>query len=251
MDLPKLDVVLSPVEFEALPGRNLSTTCCVVFDVLRATSTMTVALANGATGILPCGTTDEALAAREAYPDLPLAGERGGLRITAEVSGSVDFDLGNSPREMVAEVISGRQLAMTTTNGTRALKACAGAQRVWIGGFLNLSALGQAIRDSRPERLLLVCAGTGEVEALEDVIGAGALCDLLWDDIGQSASDAALIARDHYDNSRNQLYESISHAKNARRLLGISDLADDVEFCLQRDAFPVVGEIGSNGWVSA
>ena len=59
MDLPKLDVLLSPVEFEALPGRDLSTTCCVVFDVLRATSTMTVALANGAIGILPCGTIDE------------------------------------------------------------------------------------------------------------------------------------------------------------------------------------------------
>ena len=152
MDLPKLDVLLSPVEFEALPGRNLSTTCCVVFDVLRATSTMTVALANGATGILPCGTIDEAVAARAANPNLLLAGERGGLRITAEVSGSVDFDLGNSPREMVAEVISGRQLAMTTTNGTRALKACAGAQRVWIGGFLNLSALGQALREKPPER---------------------------------------------------------------------------------------------------
>ena len=251
MDLPKLDVLLSPVEFESLPGRDLSTTCCVVFDVLRATSTMTVALANGAIGILPCGTIDEVLAAREAYPDLLLAGERGGLRITTEVSGSVDFDLGNSPREMVAEAISGRQLAMTTTNGTRALNACAGARRVWIGGVLNLSALGQLIHDSRPERLLLVCAGTGEVEASEDVIGAGALCDLLWDDLGQSACEAALIARDRYLNSCNQLYENISQTKNARRLLSIAGLADDVEYCLQRDAYPVVGEMRSNGWVSA
>nr|ADI18141.1 phosphosulfolactate phosphohydrolase and related enzymes [uncultured Verrucomicrobiales bacterium HF0200_39L05] len=251
MDLPKLDVLLSPVEFEALPRRDLSTTCCVVFDVLRATSTITVALANGAIGILPCGTTDEAIAAREVYPDLLLAGERGGLRITAQVSGSVDFDLGNSPREMVAEVISGRQLAMTTTNGTHALKACAGAQRVWIGGFLNLSALGQTIHESRPERLLLVCAGTGEVEASEDVIGAGALCDLLWDDLGQSACEAALIARDRYLNSCDQLYENISQTKNARRLLSIAGLADDVEYCLQRDAYPVVGEMTSNGWIAA
>ena len=251
MSFQKLDVLLLPAEFEALPGRDLNATCCVVFDVLRATSTMTVALANGATGILPCGTIDKAFAARGTYPDLLLAGERGGLRITAGVSGSVDFDLGNSPREMVAETISGRQLAMTTTNGTRALKACTGARHVWIGGFLNLSALGQAIRDSRPKRLLLVCAGTGEVEALEDVIGAGALCDLLWDDLGQSASDTALIARDHYNNSRNQLFEKISKAKNARRLLSIPDLADDVEFCLQRDAFPVVGKMKYDGWVSA
>ena len=94
MSLAKLDIFLSPVEFEALPECDLDGTSCVVFDVLRATSTMTVALANGATGILPCGTIDEALAAREADPQLLVAGERNGLRITASVSGGVVFDLG-------------------------------------------------------------------------------------------------------------------------------------------------------------
>ena len=146
MSFAKLDVLLSPEEFEALPGRDLDTTGCVVFDVLRATSTMTVALANGATGILPCETIDEAVSAGASKPELLLAGERNGLRIRASVSGGVDFDLGNSPREMTTEAVSGRQLAMTTTNGTRALKACKGARRVWIGSFLNLTALGQAIR---------------------------------------------------------------------------------------------------------
>ena len=251
MSFPKLDVLLSPVEFESLPGRDLSSTCCGVFDVLRATSTMTVALANGATGILPCGTIDEAVAARVANPNLLLAGERGGLRITAEISGSVDFDLGNSPREMTTEAVSGRQLAMTTTNGTRALKACAGSRRVWIGSFLNLSALAQAICDSRSKRLLLVCAGTGNDSALEDVLGAGALCDLLWDKFRQTASEAARHAHEQYRNSNDQLYERISQAANAYRLLGIPDLSDDVEFCLQRDAFPVVGKMGAEGWVTA
>ena len=251
MSFLKLDVLLSPVEFEALPGRDLSSTCCVVFDVLRATSTMTVTLANGAAGILPCGTIDEAIAARATNPNLLLAGERGGLRITAEISGSVGFDLGNSPREMLAEVVSGRQLAMTTTNGTRALKASAGARRVWLGCFLNLSALGHVIRDARPDRLLLVCAGTGYDSALEDVLGAGALCDFLWDDLGQAASDAARLARDHYCNSRDQLLEIASQAANARRLLGTASLTEDVTFCLQRDTFPVIGEMGAKGWVSA
>ena len=69
MSFSKLDVLLSPVEFESLAERDLSSTCCVVFDVLRATSTMTVALANGANGILPCGTIDEAIAARAANPN--------------------------------------------------------------------------------------------------------------------------------------------------------------------------------------
>ncbi len=251
MSFSKLDVLLSPVEFESLVERDLSSTCCVVFDVLRATSTMTVALANGANGILPCDTIDEAIEARAANPNLLLAGERGGLRITAEISGSVDFDLGNSPREMIPETVSGRQLAMTTTNGTRALKACAGAQRVWLGCFLNLSVLGQAIRDCQPEQLLLVCAGTGYNSALEDVLGAGAICDFLWNDLGQAASDAARLARDHYCNSCDQLLKNASQAANARRLFGIESLAKDVPFCFRRDTFPVIGEMGSQGWVSA
>jgi 2-phosphosulfolactate phosphatase len=151
---------------------------------------------------------------------------------------------------MITETVSGRQLAMTTTNGTRALKACAGARRVWLGCFLNLSALGQTIRDYRPEQLLLVCAGTGENSALEDVLGAGAICDFLWNDLGQAASDAARLARDHYCNSRDQLLEIASQAANARRLLGIAGLAKDVAFCFERDAYPFVGEMGADGWVT-
>ena len=135
---------------------------------------------------MPCATIEEAVAARKADPNLLLAGERGGQRITAAVSGSLDFDLGNSPREMTADIVSGKRLATTTTNGTRALQACRGAERVWLGSFLNLSALGQTIRKANPQRLLLVCAGTGEAAALEDALGAGALCDLLWPALGQA-----------------------------------------------------------------
>jgi len=249
MSFAKLDVLLSPEEFEALPRRDLSTTGCVVFDVLRATSTMTVALANGATGILPCGTIDEAVSAHASKPELLLAGERDGLRITASVSGGVDFDLGNSPREMTTEAVSGRQLAMTTTNGTRALKACLGGRRVWLGSFLNLTALGQAIRAAELERLLLVCAGTGNDPALEDELGAGALCDSLWDDLSQAASETARHTREQYRENRNQLLESAGQTANGSRLLSIADLAADVPFCFQRDTFSVVGELGTDGWI--
>ena len=249
MSFAKLDVLLSPEEFEALPGRDLSTTGCVVFDVLRATSTMTVALANGATGILPCGTIDEAVSARASKPELLLAGERDGLRIRASVSGGVDFNLGNSPREMTTEAVSGRQLAMTTTNGTRALKACKGARRVWIGSFLNLTALGQAIRTTELEQLLLVCAGTGDDPALEDELGAGALCDSLWDDLSRAASETARHTREQYRENRNQLLESAGQTANGSRLLSIADLAADVPFCFQRDTFSVVGELGTDGWI--
>jgi 2-phosphosulfolactate phosphatase len=252
MNLTEFDVLLSPLDFEVLPMHDLEKTCCVVFDILRATSTMTIALANGTTGILPCGTIDEALAARTANPEILLAGERDGLRINSSVSGGVDFDLGNSPREMKAEVVSGRRLAMTTTNGTRALKACSGAGRVWIGSFLNLSMLSQAICDAKQKRLLLVCAGTNNDPAHEDILGAGALCELLWNHFDEAAaSNSARQARQHYLDNRNQLIEAASQAANGRRLLDIADLAADVPFCFQQDTFPIVGEMKADGWIAA
>ena len=251
MNCTKLDVLLSPAEFELLPQRDLTGTSCVVFDVLRATSTMIVALANGANAILPCATIEEAVAARKTDSALLLAGERGGQRITAKISGGTDFDLGNSPREMTHDVVAGKKMATTTTNGTRSLKACREAQEVWIGSFLNLTALGQTIRDANPKRLLLICAGTGEESALEDALGAGALCKLLWPTFGQAATASARLACNHFQNIQPRLIQAASEAKNARNLLSIPSLAPDVEFCLQRDTHPVIGKMNADGWVTA
>ena len=100
---PLIEVLFSPAEFEALIGRDLSQTVCVVFDVLRATSSMTTALGNGAAGIIPVATIDEALSWRKKDPGTLLAGERDGLRIRRDLTGSIDFDFGNSPREFLAE----------------------------------------------------------------------------------------------------------------------------------------------------
>ena len=121
--------------------RELSQTLCVVFDVLRATTTMLTGLANGAVEIIPVSEIPEALALRHEDPNVLLAGERKGLRITAAQTGSIDFDFGNSPRELTPEKVRGRRIAITTTNGTRALRACAHASEVQAGSFRNLSAL--------------------------------------------------------------------------------------------------------------
>jgi len=71
-----------------------------------------------------------------------LAGEREGPRIEGDLTGGVGFDPGNSPREYTAARVSDRTVAMTTTNGTRALRACAPAAAVLLGSFLNLRATG-------------------------------------------------------------------------------------------------------------
>jgi 2-phosphosulfolactate phosphatase len=79
---PTLEVLFTPADFAALAGRDLGQTCCVVFDVLRATSSMVTALAHGAEAVQPVADIPEALALRAAHPEVLLAGERNGLRIT-------------------------------------------------------------------------------------------------------------------------------------------------------------------------
>src|SRR5258707_4215198 len=107
MTSTSIEVLFSPAEFEALKDRDLSDTVCVVFDVLRATSSIVTALGNGAAAIIPVAEISEALAIREREPEVLLAGERGGVRIGAELTGSSAFDFGNSPRGFNAAKGSG------------------------------------------------------------------------------------------------------------------------------------------------
>ncbi|HEV8542735.1 MAG TPA: 2-phosphosulfolactate phosphatase [Verrucomicrobiae bacterium] len=232
--MKKIEVLFSPAEFEALPRRNLSQSICIVFDILRATSTMITALANGAAAVIPVASIEEALA--YARPDVLLAGEREGFRITSRLTGSVDFDLGNSPREFTRERVASKTIVMTTTNGTRALQACRGASETLAGSFLNLGAVARRIRERNPDELLLVCSGTNDEAALEDALAAGGLAELLWPVFGDAhVADSARIARTLFQQARSDLPGALSQARNGQRLLGIAELRDDVTYCLQRD----------------
>lgn len=245
-----LEVTFTPAEFTALRQRDLSQTVCVVFDVLRATSTMVTALANGAREIIPVCEIAEAVALRQARPDLLLAGERDGVRILRHLTGSVDFDLGNSPREFTRERVGGRSIAMTTTNGTRALQACRGARRVLVGSFLNLGAVADWLARERVLDLLVVCSGTHEEASYEDVLGAGALCDVVWAQFaGSPVADSAQVAREIFRQGRGDMLAAVQRARNARRLLALPELRDDVALCLQRDSANVLAELGTDGAV--
>jgi len=245
-----LEVLFAPAEFDALAKRDLSGTVCVVFDVLRATSTMVTALGNGAAVIIPTAEIAEALVIRAKQPAVLLAGERDGLRIVASQTGGVDFDLGNSPREFTRQKVEHRTLIITTTNGTRALRACAAAQKVLLGSFLNLRATADFLAQAAPLRLLLICSGTFEQAGGEDVLGAGALCDLLWPryETG-NVSDSARMARRLFRLEQDNLLAAVIQFRNGRRLSMRPELREDVPFCLQRDIFAFVGEMGWDGVV--
>jgi len=242
--MKNLEVTFTPADFAALKHRDLNQTVCVVFDVLRATSSMLNALANGASSIMPVSEISEALLIRQKEPSVLLAGEREGLRIRAAQTGSVDFDLGNSPREFIPEKVRGKTIVMTTTNGTRALQACVGAKRIFIGSFANLRSLANWIMKAETANLLLVCAGTFEQTAYEDALAAGALADLVWPayEAGQIA-DSAQMARQLYIFAKPDLSKAILFSRNARRLLANPDLRDDVPFCLRQDTVDFVAEL--------
>jgi len=245
-----LEVLFAPAEYALMNQRDLRDTVCVVFDVLRATSTMVTALGNGATAIAPVSEIAEALGLRERQTEVLLAGERDGLRIGSHLTGDVGFDLGNSPREFTAANVGGRTIVMTTTNGTRALRACAPASAVLVGSFLNLRATALFLEAQAPRNLLLVCSGTLDQAACEDVLGAGALCDLLWHRYGGGAvADSAQIARRLFRLEQNDLLTAVAQSRNGRRLMAQPDLRDDVPFCVQRDLFGLVAELGKDGWV--
>ncbi len=182
----------------------------VVIDVLRASTTIIHALAAGAGQVIPCGEVETALqlAGQFSPGTVLLGGERHGKIITG-------FDLDNSPLKYTSEVLAGKTLIFTTTNGTRALECCQLADRILIGAFVNRQAVIDAAHaDGRPWHL--VCAGTDGFVSSEDVLFAGAIAEAirgrqlnpsvpddetqlalaLWQSAGAQASQIHQILRD-------------------------------------------------------
>jgi phosphosulfolactate phosphohydrolase-like enzyme len=119
---------------------------------------------------------------------------------------------------------------------------------VLIGSFLNLRATAEFVLHHQPKTLLLVCSGTFEEAAFEDVLGAGAVCNLLWNVYGNgTVSDSALMSRQLFQFAQTNLLEAASQSRNGRRLLGQPELKDDVEFCLQRDIFNFSAAMQADG----
>lgn len=162
----------------------------VVIDVFRASTVIVQALASGVQRILPCATVDEARgladSLRESQPGnsprVLLGGERKGLPIDG-------FDLGNSPGDYSEAVCSGKTFVMTTSNGTKAMLAClaAGAQRVLVTGFVNLTATARALAGESSQPPRIVCAGSEGEISLEDSLCAGFIIDQLQRLHGASA----------------------------------------------------------------
>ena len=257
----KIETILTPAELPALARRDLRGTACVVFDILRATSTFVTALHHGVKKIIPVCEIAEAVALRKMQPEVLLAGERDGVKIRAAQSGGIDFDFGNSPREFTPKKVRGKTIVSTTTNGTRALRACAGAKTVLAASFLNLAATAEFLHGEN--EILIICAGTGENPAAEDIMAAGALVELLVGrassragtppdqaargDARPTVSNSTETARQNFTQLKTDLTTALGSSQNGQRLLAIPDLRDDVAFCAQRDLFNLVAVMQADG----
>ncbi|MEA2786937.1 MAG: 2-phosphosulfolactate phosphatase [Candidatus Eremiobacteraeota bacterium] len=225
-----IDVLLGPPwNADVVRGAHVA-----VVDVLRATTTIAVALANGAAGVITVAEPEDAIALgnRLGRDRVLFCGERESQRIDG-------FDLDNSPASFTAQVVAGKTLVMTTTNGTRALRAAAVATSVRAAALVNRSAVADALAQEDGD-IVIVCAGEANGFALEDALGAGALVDALLMQIGTvELTDGARAAALLYRAVAGRLADAVASADHAQ-VLAHKGFGGDVTRCAALDALDVV-----------
>jgi 2-phosphosulfolactate phosphatase len=225
-----IEVLLAPPwPIDALRGVHVA-----VVDVLRASTTIATALANGAAGVIPVAEPADAIAVghRLGRDRVLFCGERDSLRIEG-------FDLDNSPASFTEAAVTGKTLVMTTSNGTRALRAVANAASVRTAGLVNRTATADALAHADGD-IVIVCAGEANAFALEDAIGAGALVDALLNLVNRvELRDGARAAALLYRGVAGRLTDAIASADHAQALAQ-KGFAPDVTRCAALDTLDVV-----------
>ena len=208
-----------------------------VIDVLRASTTIAVALHNGARAVIPFETPDQVVERSRSLErsQVRLAGER-------KMHAVPGFDFGNSPLEYTPEAVEGKTVLMTTTNGTGSLTAVQGARDVVVASYVNLEAVLSMFRAAARggTDISIVCAGRERQFALEDAACAGRyvrgvtkrLANVRLND---AAIACTMIDAKYRDNIR-RLFDESSHGQ----ALAEAGFAEDLAVCAKVDAYPVV-----------
>ena len=211
----------------------------VVIDVLRASTTISTALSNGARSIHPFSEVDlvEKFKSDSSFEVLT-GGERGGEKLPG-------FDLGNSPLEYSTERVGDRTIAFTTTNGTRAMEKCRSAQEVVIGAFCNRTAVAEYFRSFN--ELDVICAGTDGEVSVEDCAFAGSLLDYFSTNheipLGGNEKYCLKCWREFQQDSAVFL-RSGAGGQNLERL----GRGEDIDFAAQLDTLEVVPRLKIDEW---
>ncbi|MDP5098474.1 MAG: 2-phosphosulfolactate phosphatase [Crocinitomicaceae bacterium] len=231
MDIRKnVEVCYTPGEYEYFKGEY---DIVVVIDVLRATSAICAAFENGIRSIIPVATIEEA----QDYKDR-------GYLVGAERKGQIvdGFDFGNSPYSYMNEDFIGKDVVLSTTNGTKALSIASDAETVVVGSLLNLDALCEWL-ENQDKNILCLCSGWQDKFNLEDTICAGAICDYLIN-TGKYTSneDSSIAAKYLYLSAWVNPLGYLKSSSHRRRLKNL-DLNEDIKYCLtpnQTNVIPIL-----------
>jgi len=198
----------------------------VVIDALRMSATVIVALHLGME-VIPIATVKEALALKD--KGNLTAGERGGKKLP-------ELDFGNSPTELLtlggrSDGLTGKSLALTTSNGVASLLAVANHPApVLIGSPLNLSALATWIKNETPEELSLLLAGVDGRTAQEDAVAAALLLERLDEPIPSTLPAPMRFA---------DLETLFLSTPSGQRLISLG-YEQDVRLCASVDRYPII-----------
>jgi 2-phosphosulfolactate phosphatase len=222
---------------QTLPTTSVQGRVVAVIDVLRASTVVAVALANGARALVPLESSDDVIMRSKSFDrsEVRLAGER-------KMNPISGFDYGNSPREFTREAVEGKTVLFTTTNGTGAFLAVQGARDVIIASYVNFSAVLTMMRTAlrTGTDVAIVCAGREKEFALEDAGCAGRFVRQLATqvpemDMNDGARASELIAK-RYGDRIDQLFADSAHG----RALSEAGYAEDLVMSAQIDSHPIL-----------
>ena len=189
----------------------------VLVDILRATTTICTAIANGAEAIIPVASHEEARQLKS--QGFLVASEKDGVQL--------DFaDFGNSAFSFTRDAIGGKTLVYCTTNGTRALETAKSAGSIAIGAFINISAVTAWLAGQQKD-VVVLCSGWKNKFCLEDTLFAGALTERLLDTgLFRSECDSAAASMDLWRLAAGDVLGYIEKAAQRHRLkkLGLDDV---------------------------
>ncbi|MEA5616232.1 2-phosphosulfolactate phosphatase family protein [Cronbergia sp. UHCC 0137] len=213
--------------------------CAIAVDVLRATSTMATVLAAGGEAVQVFSDLNQLIEVSENWPAEKRlrAGERGGGKVAG-------FDLGNSPLDCTEEVVEGRRLFISTTNGTRALQRIQDAPIVLTAALINREAVVKFLLEKQPETVWIVGSGWEGTFSLEDTVCAGAIAHSLCQQFNASleelaGNDEMISAIALYSQWQNDLLGLLHKASHGQRLLRL-ECYEDLKYCSQTDILDIL-----------
>lgn len=227
----KLDVLFSPLQADELFFTGKTT---VVIDVLRASSTIITALANGAKEVVPVGTVEFAVKVSGGI----FGGQTllGGERNTKKIEG---FALGNSPSEYTKEIVNGKSIVFYSTNGSRAIVKAKYSANLFVCSFNNLKALAKHIKKLN-EDVVILCAGNNNFFSLEDSVCAGMLIsELIAGTKKAELTDASTSALTLFKSFGKNIFKMLSETDHGQLLI-TNSFEEDLKACAEIDSTEVI-----------